>query len=152
MKLRWAALSLVLALSALMPRSAQAQSVGAQPPQQRRVTLGQNYPNPFNPETRWRFSIDPDCTDPSRQYRVTLRVYNLLAQVVAIPVLLGGNATSSGGGTPALQELTLTCGTYTAYWDGKYLNTGREAASGVYLSRLDVDGRVEEIKRILVAK
>jgi hypothetical protein len=51
-----------------------------------------------------------------------------------------------------VQEITLGCGSYTAYWDGKYLNSSREAASGVYLYRLDVDGRVEAVKRFLVAK
>ena len=152
MKLRWAALSLVLALSALMPCSTQAQVAGGQPPKPRRATLGQNYPNPFNPETRIPFAVDPDCTEPSRQYRVTIRIYNLLAQVVAVPVLLGSSSTSAGGGSPSVQEVTLTCGSYTAYWDGKYLNSSREAASGVYLYRLDVDGRVEAVKRFLVAK
>lgn len=150
MKLRWAALSLVLALSALMPRSTQAQTTGGQPPQSRRPTLGQNYPNPFNPETRIPFGLP--CTDDGKQYRVTIRIYNLLAQVVAVPVLLGSSTASAGGGSPPVQELVLGCGDYTAYWDGKYLNSSREAASGVYLYRLDVDGRVEAVKRFLVAK
>jgi hypothetical protein len=135
-----------------MPCSTQAQVAGGQPPKPRRATLGQNYPNPFNPETRIPFAVDPDCTEPSRQYRVTIRIYNLLAQVVAVPVLLGSSSTSAGGGSPSVQEVTLTCGSYTAYWDGKYLNSSREAASGVYLYRLDVDGRVEAVKRFLVAK
>src|SRR5687768_7063438 len=103
MKLRWAALIAVLALSALMPRPTEAQTSG-QPPQsaRRNGSLGQNYPNPFNPETNFAFSVgDSACTDPTRQYRVTLRIYNLLAQVVAIPVLQGSGAAGAGGAPPA---------------------------------------------------
>ncbi len=153
MKLRWAALPLVLALSALMPQSASAQN-GGQPPAVRRTgTLGQNYPNPFNPETTIPFAVgDSACTDPTRQYRVTIRIYNLLAQVVAVPVLQGSGAVGAGGGPPAVENLTLGCGPHRAYWDGKYLNSSREAASGVYLYRLDVDGRVEGVRKFLVTK
>jgi hypothetical protein len=153
MKLRWAALIAVLALSALMPRPSDAQATG-QPPQQPRRTgsLGQNYPNPFNPETFIPFAVDSACTEPTRQYRVTIRIYNLLAQVVAVPVLQGSGAVGAGGGPPAVENLTLGCGPYKAYWDGKYLNSSREAASGVYLYRLDVDGRVEGVRKFLVTK
>lgn len=146
MMLRWAALSVVLALSALMPRSSEAQT--AQPPARRSGSLGQNYPNPFNPETTIPFAVgDSACTDPTRQYRVTIRIYNLLAQVVAVPVLRGSNSSGE-----AVENLTLGCGEYRAFWDGKYLNSSREAASGVYLYRLDVDGRVEGVRKFLVTK
>ncbi|MDF1502258.1 hypothetical protein [Roseisolibacter sp. H3M3-2] len=152
MKLRWAALVVVLALSALMPRSTEAQA-GGQPPQPVRRTgsLGQNYPNPFNPETTIPFAIDSACAEPARQYRVSIRIYNLLAQVVAVPVLSGSGTAGAGGQTP-VENLTLSCGSYRAYWDGKYINSSREAASGVYLYRLDVDGRVEGVKKFLVTK
>jgi hypothetical protein len=78
MKLRWAALGVVLALSALMPHAASGQPARRRP----KVTLGQNYPNPFNPETRIPFGVDAECSEPGRQYRVTLRIFNLLSQEV----------------------------------------------------------------------
>lgn len=153
MTLRWAALTIVLALSVLMPSSARAQATGqgSQPPRAVAV-LKQNFPNPFNPETWIPFSIDQGCTDPARQYRVTIRVYNLLAQVVAVPVLQGAGAGSVGGNPPPVENLSVGCGEYVAYWNGKYLGSSREAASGVYLYRLEVDGRVEAVKRFLVTK
>lgn len=43
------------------------------------------------------------------------------------------------GGQP-LENLSISCGQYVAYWDGKIQATRREAASGVYLYRLEVDG------------
>jgi hypothetical protein len=149
MKLRWAALGLVLALSALMPHAASAQS--GQPGRRRpKVTLEQNYPNPFNPETWIPFGVDPECTEPARQYRVTMRIFNLLAQEVAVPVLQGGTGTAVGG--DPIENVTLGCGKYTAYWKGKYKNSDREAASGVYVYRLEVDGRPELTRKFLVTK
>ncbi len=152
MKLRWAALAVVLALSALMPRFTAAQTGDpAQKPARRLGSIGQNYPNPFNPETWIPFNVgDPNCTD-ARQHRVTLRVYNLLAQVVAVPELTAAGAGGAPGGQ-RIENLTLSCGAYLGYWDGKYLNSSREAASGVYLFRLEVDGRVVWVNKGLVAK
>jgi hypothetical protein len=140
MKHPWAARVVVLALLAVAPQTLAAQVRTSRDPNTG-SELRQNYPNPFNPETRIGFSIGgwPECVDPGRQYRVSLKVYNLLAQLVAVPVLQG-DAGSVRGGQP-LDNVFLTCGEYTAYWDGKVLNTDREAASGIYSYRLDVDGR-----------
>jgi hypothetical protein len=153
MKLRWAALSVVLAFSALMPSNAAGQT-GGQPSAPRRTgpigKLGQNYPNPFNPETWIPFSVDSTCTEPNRQYRVTMRIYNLLTQVVAVPRLQGGSGSTAGG--DVLENVVVSCGSYTAYWNGKYLNSDREAASGVYLYRLYVDGQFQEMRKFLVTK
>ena len=109
----------MLALLALPATTAAAQ--GQQSSRENRTgsELRQNYPNPFNPETRIAFSVGgyPNCIDPSRQYRVSLRIFNLLAQQVAVPVLQGAAAGVSGG--QSLENVFLTCGEYTAYWDGK---------------------------------
>lgn len=151
MRLRWAALSLVLALSAVMPRVLSAQGTPTTGRERSSGGLGQNYPNPFNPETRIPFTIGdaPTCSEPGRQYKVTLRVYNLLSQLVAVPVLQGGTGGVAGG--QPLENVLLTCGQYTAYWDGKYLNSTREVASGIYMYKLEVDGR-PFVKKMLVSK
>ena len=151
MKHRWAALLVVLALGALVPGSAAAQGTSPPPPAGERVPkveLGQNYPNPFNPETHipFRLGDPPNCTDGGRQYRVTLQVFNVLAQLVAEPILQGGDDP----GKPIKGRL-LPCGTYTAYWDGNYRGTSQEVASGVYLYRLQVDN-VVKVEKMLVTK
>lgn len=150
MKHRWAALAVVLALGLLMPRSLLSQ--GSQTPRTQRApgSLGQNYPNPFNPETTIPFAVGdvPTCADQSTQHRVTLRIYNVLAQLVAIPVLQGGS--SADAGTP-LENRMLTCGQYTAFWNGKFMRTDREVASGIYLYRLDIDGR-PFVRKMIVLK
>jgi hypothetical protein len=146
MKHRWAALVVVLALSALMPRVGAGQGTQPAPQKKDGVTLKQNFPNPFNPTTTLAFSID--CTeDRSRTFKVSLKIYNVLAQLVAIPVLQG---PASAAGRP-LNNLDLPCGDYTAFWDGNYLNSTREVASGIYLSRLEVDGAVK-VRKMTVMK
>ena len=139
MKFRWAPLVCVLALCAAGPRVVAAQQQASRDPSTG-SSLGQNFPNPLVDETTIPFSIgdSPDCVDGGRQYRVTLKIYNMLAQLVAIPVLQSGSAGSAGG--QPLNSVLLTCGDYTAYWDGKHTANGRDVASGVYLYQLVVDG------------
>jgi len=150
MKLRWGALWVVLVLSALMPRVLTAQG-NPDPGRNRKPgVLKQNYPNPFNPETRIPFTIgDEKCEDPGRLHRVSLRIYNILSQLVAIPVLQGGKGNVAGG--VRIANLDLTCGDYVAYWNGKLLETQKEVASGVYLYELRIDGQ-SLVKRMLVTK
>ena len=175
MRHRLGAVVVLLALTALMPRDVSAQQ--SQPPQQQRTptplpqvqqqkpdssararrersqgfSLGQNYPNPFNPETKIPFTLgDEACTDPGRKYRVSLRIFNLLAQQVAVPVLLNAGGNSVDGSRVELQNVELPCGKYVAYWDGKYAGTGREVASGVYLYRMEVDGKADVRKAIVL--
>ncbi len=114
--------------------------------------LGQNYPNPFSPATRIPFSVGnpPLCTESGRQYRVSLKIYNLLAQLVAVPTLVPSEGAARTGGTP-VQDLGLACGQYTAYWNGNYLTTPREVASGMYLYRLEVNGK-SVVKKMFVLK
>jgi hypothetical protein len=105
-------------------------------------TLGQNYPNPVSRETTIPFAIGgaPDCSqDAGKRYRVTLRVFNMLAQPVAIPTLQ--SASNGGTGGEPVRDVQLTCGQFTAWWDGTNQETGRRAASGIYLYRLEIDGR-----------
>jgi hypothetical protein len=153
MRFRWSALAVVLTLI-LMPRvgSAQSGTAGATPAQKTPVaTLEQNYPNPFNPETRIPFSIGgyPTCTDPSHQYKVTMHILNVLTQLVAVPVIQGGAGNVAGG--QALESVLLPCGQYVAYWNGNNRNTSKEAASGVYLYYLEVDGQ-KLVNKMIVMK
>jgi len=154
MKHLWRALFLVLVIGAFMPSRSAGQGItqtaggqGAGLQQQ----LGQNFPNPVNRDTRIPFFVgDPSgCADAGRQYRVSLRIYNLLAQQVAVPVLQGGVGNAAGG-DPVESQL-LTCSRYEAYWDGKNSQTGEDVASGIYLYRLEIDGK-PYVKKMIVRK
>lgn len=110
------------------------------PPPPAPVELKQNYPNPFNPSTTIPFTLGGDLFASGHRPKVSLKIYNVLAQLVAVPILQGTGE--------ALSDLELNCSagaagvcTFNAYWDGTVLNTGREAASGVYIYQLIVDGR-----------
>ena len=150
MRSRWTALLAVLVLAGLTPQRVNAQS-GPPQTQTRPSAVGglkQNYPNPMNPSTKIPFTVGdfPTCSDRTRRYTVSLTIFNSLAQKYAVPVLQGG----VGEGQP-LTKLRLECGEYTAYWNGKVLNTSREAASGVYPYVLEIDGHRFGMK-MLVAK
>jgi len=148
MRFRWAALTAVLTFL-LMPQLGQAQGTTQGTAKRPAVTLKQNYPNPFNPEA-W-FPFDIDCKDDAQgtQHTVSLRIYNLLAQLVAIPVIQGGTGSVAGG--QPLENVLLTCGSYTAFWNGNYRNTSNEAASGTYIYILEVDGK-RTVKKMMSSK
>ncbi len=129
----------VLGLLAVNPAQADAQAVNP-------VRLEQNSPNPFNPETTIPFVLSEELWEVDRPV-VSLRIYNVLAQLVAIPVLQGTgekfeNIALDWNGT----------GEYEAFWDGKVLDTGREAASGVYVYQIIINGRAAGSKKMTVIK
>ncbi|MCC7053033.1 MAG: hypothetical protein IT355_07170 [Gemmatimonadaceae bacterium] len=111
--------------------------------------LGQSSPNPTAGETRFPFFVGdpPVCRDSRRQYRVSLRIYNLLAQEVAVAQLTGPNGELEGA--RRLNGVMLTCRQYQAYWDGRVDGTQRDAPDGIYLYRLEVNGRAM-VKKLVV--
>ncbi len=103
--------------------------------------ISQNYPNPFNPATKWTLDLNEGD-------RVTVRILNVLQQLVAYPIVLD----YPGGGTPVLNNLPFSeTRKYTAFWDGMDKN-GRQVASGLYYVQFIVNGRTVDIKKSLVAK
>ena len=111
------------------------------------IQLKQNYPNPFNPATTIPFSLGPEMFSGGHRPTVSLKVYNVLAQLVAVPIL-------QGTGEP-LDNVQLSCASttscdFSAYWDGNVLNSGRQAASGVYIYQLVVDGKRFTKKMIIM--
>jgi hypothetical protein len=75
------------------------------------IKLFTNYPNPFNPETVIRYTL----TDDVLPYRVSLKLYNVLGQLVASPL-----ETDQPGG----------------YYEFTF--NGRNLSSGIYFARLSV--------------
>src|SRR5262245_18477397 len=65
------------------------------------VELKQNYPNPFNPATTIPFALSGDLFANRLRPKVSLKTYNVLAQLVAVPVLQGTGE--------AVDKLELTC-------------------------------------------
>ena len=106
------------------------------------VELRENYPNPFFPATTIPFVLNPELCDGGQQPLVSLKIYNVLVQVVAVPVLLNSNGERLDG-------LRLRCGSHEAFWDGKLLDgKNRELTQGVYYAQLIVDGERYTLKMI----
>ncbi len=88
------------------------------------ISLDQNYPNPFNPSTRIEYTL------PARSY-VTLRIYNILGQEVALIV----DEEEAGGH-------------HSVEWNGRSM-AGSTVSSGVYFYRVEV--RQNGAERLFVA-
>jgi hypothetical protein len=88
--------------------------------------LGQNAPNPFNPSTSIHFAVGREGA------RVSLAIYDVAGRRVA--TLYDGRATA---------------GDHSVRWDGRD-GSGRRVASGVYFSRLSVDGWTASRKMVLL--
>ncbi len=122
----WAGWSLVLLLAFTGPASAQ-----ERPPPL--VELRENYPNPFFPSTTIPFVLNPDLCERGHQPQVSLKIYNVLAQVVGVPILVNADDVR-------LEDVRLPCGTHEAFWDGRTPAGKRKASPGLYYAQLTVDG------------
>ena len=86
-----------------------------------------NYPNPFNPTTTISFSIDIDS-------KVVLTIFNIKGQKIKT---LANNEFISGF--------------HSIIWDG-YNESGDSVSSGVYLYKLNVNGKNEAMNKCLLLK
>lgn len=140
-------LSVLLALIVMAPGLSAQEAGQASSGQANGFELEQNYPNPFNPETRIPFTLDEGLFGDGRPVVVSLRIFNLLQQVVASPVALGHPA---GEGVEVLQLEYTQPGHYEAFWDGTD-GSGRQVASGIYFMQLTVNG-VSKTRKMYVLK
>lgn len=133
----------------LMGLAAPSQAMGQQdsPDRDSGFRLGQNYPNPFNPETRIPFELGESLFENERPVRVTLRIYNVLQQLVAVPTALNHPL---GNGVPVQNLEYDSPGPKEAFWDGRDVQ-GRQVASGIYYMQLIVNGE-SVVRRMIVAK
>jgi len=107
-RLAWPGWWLGLLVGVGTPVAAQANVV---PP---RIELKENYPNPFFPTTTIPFVIAQEVCARGHQPVVSLKIYNVLVQVVAIPVLNSGGGPRVSG-PERLDSLRLRCGEYRAF-------------------------------------
>jgi len=86
-----------------------------------------NHPNPFNPSTTISFSIPKDS-------KVELIVYNIKGQKVK-----------------QLVNDQLPSGEHSVVWDGKD-NSNKPVSSGIYFYKLNVDDKIEAVRKCLLLK
>lgn len=134
----------------LSPGVLQAQNTGSggsAAGQERSFQLEQNYPNPFNPSTRIPFYLGEPLFETGNPVAVSVRIYNVLQQLVAIPVALDH---AEGSGAPVDGLVYASPGRKEAYWNGRDRN-GRKVASGIYYVQLVVNGE-SRVRKMVVAK
>ena len=119
---RWSHPALPTAIESSLPTAIASSSMSGAP---HSFHLAQNYPNPFNHATHIGFTLQ----QPSA---VSLQVFNTHGQLVA-----------------TLVEGIRSAGTYQAAWDGRDAHD-QAVSSGVYIVRLDAEGRQATRKMLLI--
>lgn len=104
------------------------------------------FPNPFEEETRISFRLGEGLFESVGEVRVTLRVFNILHQLVAIPVALDEDGRR---GEPIEAMSYRRPGLYRAHWGGTDLE-GRTVTAGPYFVELSVGDRSQVRKIMLV--
>jgi hypothetical protein len=134
-------LLLLLCGGSLPPPRAAAQEAGPPPPAEsvRPFTLDPNVPNPVDPDTWIPFYLDDSLFDGNDRVPVTIRIYNILRQVVAIPEWIDATGKHQRIFNLDYREP----GRKLAYWDGKD-NAGRRVPSGVYYCQLVVGDHADQ--------
>ncbi len=146
-------LVLLLVLSPGVPEAAAQQTDNSATPQdtvqreERGLELEQNYPNPFRDETRIPFVLGPDLFEDGRAVIVSVRIYNVLRQPVAIPTALDH---PMGSGQQASELRYDLPGRYTLYWDGRD-RSGQPVSSGIYFCHV-VANRSQDVVKMVVAR
>lgn len=116
------------------------------PGRDRGFQLNQNFPNPFNPTTTISFELNPSLFEAGKPAVVTVRIYNVLQQLVAIP-----KALEHPLGDVFVENLQYDVpGEKRAFWDGTDRN-GRKVASGIYYMQLVVNGE-RSVRKMVVTK
>jgi hypothetical protein len=108
------------------------------------VELRENFPNPFVTATTIPFYLHPELCARGKKPRVSLKIYNLLVQVVAIPVLI----SEASKGDRRLDNVRIGCGEHLAFWDGRYKDRKRWVTPGVYYYQLTVNGQLYTRKMV----
>jgi hypothetical protein len=107
--------------------------------------LQQNYPNPFSTTTRIPFRLGASLFEQGQPVVVTMRIFNVLQQLVAYPTALGH---PTGDGEPVNGLVYTAPGAYEALWDAHDLN-GRQVPASIYYLQVTVNGRRQIMKMIV---
>jgi hypothetical protein len=136
----------LLLVSLVIPSGAEAQQQGNN--DRARSRLAPNWPNPFNPETRFAFELFESDFPGDRPAVVTLRIRNVLGELVAIPEAL----EHPEGGRPQVTNLQYSAPGVKQAWWGGYNLRGQKVASGPYVLEIIVNGQRYPPRTIVVAK
>jgi hypothetical protein len=109
--------------------------------------LEQNYPNPVSSDTWIPFTLEEKLFEDSDSVVVSLRIVNILKQVVAFPVISEPEGKTR---ERVVNVVIRQPGRKLAYWDGKD-PAGRTVPSGMYYGELTVNNR-PTVRKIVVLR
>ena len=121
--------------------------IGQSPTRERGSQLHQNYPNPFDPATTIGFDVVEEDIREGKPAVVSIRIFNVLQQLVAIPKALSHPL----GNVPAENLEYDEPGLYEVFWDGTD-REGRKVPSGIYYYQLEVNGERRGVRKMIVGK
>ena len=109
------------------------------------ISLEEPRPNPVLPAALVPFAIEAEVCRKDHVPRVSVKVYNVLANPVAVLRLRGRRIEP-------LDNRLLRCGTYVAVWDGTIDGGTRVAPPGIYYLQLAVDDRAPRTRKLIVTQ
>ncbi|MBW3629787.1 MAG: hypothetical protein KY464_10875 [Gemmatimonadetes bacterium] len=101
--------------------------------------------SPVRPEMYIPFYLEEKLFEGTDSVAVSMRIYNVLNNVVAIPVL---RDPMDGRQARNIGFIYYTPGKKVAYWDGKDL-AGRTVTSGIFYCKLTVGGESTVVKLVV---
>ncbi len=105
------------------------------------------FPNPLAGETRIFYRLGDGLFEAEQEVRVTLRVFNILHQLVAVPVALD----EDGRPGERIEEMSFRRpGLYEAHCDERDLE-GRTVTAGPYFVELSVGAR-NRVRKIMLVR
>jgi len=138
-------LMLLVVYGFLSPPGAQGQQ--SRDPPARAFRLEQNAPNPFDRDTWIAFYLEDGLFDGGEHAAVTIQIYNMLNQLVAVPK---APDHPKGKNLPVANLTYSEPGRKLAYWDGRD-SQGRRVPSGVYYCQMVVGDQTQMRKMIVVS-
>ncbi|HEV2147795.1 MAG TPA: hypothetical protein VGR37_10365 [Longimicrobiaceae bacterium] len=142
-------LALLVIYGFLSPPAPRAQEPAERPPIQRQAQgfrLEQNDPNPFTRDTYIPFYLEENLFPGGEPRLVTMQVFNLLNQLVAVP---RAPDHPRGKNLPVQNLPYSEAGRKVAYWDGRDTK-GRRVPPGVYYCQLVVTGQQPQMRKMIV--
>ena len=147
MNTRSVLLTMLLVAGAISPPSIQAQAPAERPrfETNRGFYFDKGLGGPVRPEMSIPFYLEEKRFENSSRAVVSMRIYNVLKQPIAIPIL---RDDVTGQQAEVLNLPILQPGRKIAYWNGKDL-TGATVATGVYYCELQVGDQTATLKLVV---
>ena len=149
MNARSVLLTMLLVAGAISPPPASAQAPAERPRLEtnRGFYFDRDLGGPVRPEMSIPFYLEDKLFENNGRVVVSLRIFNILKQAIAIPVL---RDEVTGQQAEVLNLPVLQPGRKIAYWDGKDLS-GVTVATGVYYLELQVGDQTALHKQVIVS-